>query len=410
MTHYRSIVPMRPAARSHGSSSLFYRFIPLSLLSFVAVASSWGTYVQFYVGLTLVTIPLIVVSFFVILDLLFSRGMSRLQFFDLYILCFLGLIFFSRFWSLYPQAWPSSTLWYMVCVAAYFSCRVFVYDAISFKLIALSSMLGSVIGVNMIGQVTNEWGMVDDRMGIDGVNQNLTSYVLAGSICLSIIYLKYFTNRIYIRMAIAAYAVYITYYIFSLGTRGALISVILMALWLGVSRVFRPKFAGVMSLTAFLVCFLFGSGLLDGTLEFFDGLSNRGTGDLAGRMPVWQIARSFILDHLLTGVGAGAFEFLNPMQIGAHNFFLALLLDAGLLGFVSILMLLFMGFAPAMRPDAHDADKFVLGLFTAYFLPIATSGRIELIPFTWIVLALTFSLLNIRQERVSIGDRRFRHG
>lgn len=405
----RTIVRSHPW-RKTGSSRFIWRFVPVCLLSAVCVISSWGTYIQFYIGLTLVTTPILLLSIFLLIDVLLSDGLTRLRGFDVLPLVMLSIVFLSRYWTLNPASWPSYTLWYMVSFAAYYSCRTFIYDAKSFRFVVLFAMLGSVIGSMMIGQITNEWGIVDDRMGVAGINQNFTSYVFAGSAFLSLIYYRYFTQSNIVRIVIVIFICYMTYSILRLGTRGALVSVALMLLWCTVTYLFNSKLSKLVFLSSLSLCLVFSLGALDGTLEFFEGFSSRNTGDLAGRMPTWQVARVLISDHLLTGVGAGAFQFLNPMGVGAHNIFLVLLLDTGLIGALSFLAFLLIGFAPAMRHDSHDADRFILGLFAAYFLPIATSGHVELSPFTWIVLALTFSLLNIRQESVPAGDRRFRHG
>lgn len=166
-----------------------------------------------------------------------------------------------------------------------------------------------------------------------------------------------------------------------------------MIAWLTCTSFIGTRAAPIIFWFALVVSLLFTFGLMEPLLTSFEGLFQRNSGDLSGRLPTWHYARQLIEGHLFTGVGAGGFQFLNPMEIGAHNVFLVMLLDTGLIGFLMFLAFLVAGLWPALRPGAERYQRFVLGLFAAYFFPIAVSGHIEVSPFTWVLFGVTFTLL-----------------
>jgi hypothetical protein len=173
-----------------------------------------------------------------------------------------------------------------------------------------------------------------------------------------------------------------------LETRGALISKILLTV-IRFNGTGRSKYisVGIVTLVGFFNL-LFSFGFLDYLLISADMASGRGTGDLSGRGLILGEARRTFFNNWLFGIGGGNFLRTTERNVGAHNFFLIVALDAELVG-----LLVMAGTIIAFcrrTAGVHLVPKGVnlLALFAIYWLPIATSGHWELITFSWIVTAV----------------------
>lgn len=63
-------------------------------------------------------------------------------------------------------------------------------------------------------------------------------------------------------------------------------------------------------------------------------------GDLGGRVPIWKECLRVFQEHPFLGVGAGAFRVVNPYKSAAHNTYLSVLAELGVVGFLLFLSLL----------------------------------------------------------------------
>lgn len=383
-----------PAQQNMQSSTLLDKLGMLTVLAICFVAP-WGTFRQFAPLLTFATVPILVLAALVAFRLM-AKG-NRLEPFDALILPILFIVAASSLWSDFIPAWDEHAFWYFASAATYLGVRLFLRNAGDLRSIATVSALGGFIAIAMIepGQPSLEFGGGILRPGVPGHNSNFTAYSLAGAIFLLLTVARHLAkNRIERVAAFAACAV-LFYGILYLDTRGALISVGLMALWYIVSSWGLGKVAHLAVWPAFAFTMLFSLGLLEWVGPAVEALvpSDRQSGDLSGRIPTWQTARALIGEDPLLGVGPGGFEILSPYGIGAHNLFLTLALDLGLIGLALFMLLLTRGLWRGLIADGTEADKSFVTLFACYFLPIAATGHFEVAPFTWVVLATTFSAL-----------------
>lgn len=284
-------------------------------------------------------------------------------------------------------------LWYAVCLASYYGVRFYVTRGSHIWVVTLGAILGAIVGGFLVEPTTLESGIETGRSGIQNLNANFTSYVLVGTAYLVILMIALFERRRWMKWAGWACFAFIAIISIRLDTRGAMISMALMVIWHIYTVVLGTRTARITFIVVMSACLLISSGILTGNLTVIETFFERNTGDLSGRLPTWELARTLIVENIFTGIGAGAFQYVNPAEIGAHNIFLVLLLDTGLFGFLAFLSFLICGLWPALGNQDTNGRRYVLGLFTAYFFPIAISGHIELSPFTWIVMGLTFTMI-----------------
>jgi O-antigen ligase len=134
-----------------------------------------------------------------------------------------------------------------------------------------------------------------------------------------------------------------------------------------------------------------------------------GAGDLNGRELVWQNGLRGFGNNYLVGVGAGEFRAGVGSSLNAHNTFLEVLVEQGLVGFTVFSLLLGCAIRTVKHTKGEERKMCVLLLLCwsvgAFTLGWATN-RI-----TWFVLALVVSFGSAReQERLrdpeSAGDAR----
>lgn len=370
------------------------------LLSIVALLSAWATYKQFAVGLTAVTLPALLLLFVMLLAMVFRKVRVRMAAADLCVLLYYLLILVSLVWSKAQDAWLPYAYWYTICIIIYFSVRFFAYSSVNLKIIIYGAAVGIVISGVLATNQVDEWGITNKRQSIEGVNSNFTAYVLAGSIYLLAISRRYrILKGKWIQLVMALLLLFGALKIFDLGTRGAIISIVAMACWRLVFPVF-PK-SGVLPLVllALIVSALTSLGILDPLLRLLENLWLRNTSDLSGRLELWPIARSMLTSfYMFTGIGAGAFAVINPLGIGAHNLFLSILLDAGVFGLCLFFLFILGLFRPALVRGASRDSRYVFGMFTCFWLPIALTGVWEVTPFSWLLLGFTYNVLRLEKH------------
>ncbi len=132
---------------------------------------------------------------------------------------------------------------------------------------------------------------------------------------------------------------------------------------------FRRNFAFIGGGIA-LVLFLFGAVFLlggDESLLRGVGLQNANADLSNGRTHFWSVALKIFLDYPILGVGLNAFGTAFPnydtwngtFRIEqAHNDYLQMLAEAGILGFISIAAFVFLLFKKGLRTIAKSTDNF----------------------------------------------------
>ena len=163
---------------------------------------------------------------------------------------------------------------------------------------------------------------------------------------------------------------------------GARASAVAALIGLGLTLVLRRRIAGSDGYAVLLLCIVlggsvaayYGDTVLRGASDFFAiqdrhrGLESGGS----GRLETWKATWNLFLTHPMLGVGFRAHEALLKMNTSAHNGYLALLAEIGVIGFAAIAFLTLSGLRNLWRRNHDPSQTFshsvLLGLACGYFV------------------------------------------
>jgi len=232
------------------------------------------------------------------------------------------------------------------------------------------------------------------RYTVEGFNQNYVSYTLASGLAV-VVLLATASPRI--RVPLLLTGLVFCAGIFATGTRGAFYAAMgLVAWWLVPSRWRRPAFAGLI-VAICVVAAAIVTGVFDSQVRTWlraDGV--RESGDLNGRLLVWQIARDMLMAHPFIGEGAGTITTEGSNVIFAHNALLDVGSGTGLIGMGLFLLALWGVLAPVAR--LGTTEMMLVGAFLAVSAPPLLSGYWYQSPALWILLAI-FSRVDLLERR-----------
>lgn len=357
------------------------------MVALVAMLVPWATYVQ----LAPWTTPVTALAFtFGAVQLYFVVATRRRNvdssvfIFALYI----GLLPLSRFWTIDTENWSNAVFWWFVCFVSFAGTLWFVRSPNHIRMMVYFSLAGAIIAGTKLQITTDDWGNVLARQAVAGHNQNFTAYALSGVILFAVVSSALTRFPAWFKLALPATIPAILYFQVQLGSRGALISsAAVIALHL--SRNFAPRLVlRLIPVMALSISLLVTFGFLENLFGYVDSLSDRGTGDLSGRTLIWGEAILFIQRSPILGIGPGSFPSVNFSGSGAHNFFLTILLETGLIGGALFTIFFVKFFRLFVVMCDRKLGGYLLGIFSAYWFPLVSSGHWETSPFSWMVVAL----------------------
>jgi O-antigen ligase len=127
------------------------------------------------------------------------------------------------------------------------------------------------------------------------------------------------------------------------------------------------------------------------------------SGDLGGRVSIWLKSLSFFYSHPIVGIGSGALSSNYVMGVMAHNTFLSVLTEVGLIGFV-----LFMAILVVITQQALKQEKYYAMLWII-ILAIWTIGVFTLTweykKATWLILTLIIVGANLNNRQIGQENR-----
>lgn len=116
-------------------------------------------------------------------------------------------------------------------------------------------------------------------------------------------------------------------------------------------------------------------------------------GDLSGRVRIWKDCFALISEHPVLGVGSGAIRSALATRRVAHNSFISVMTELGIVGFVLFAALLAVAFAEGLRQPRFES-RFWLVLLLAWALGASTLTW-EPRKQTWLVLTLAVVSANV---------------
>jgi O-antigen ligase len=313
-----------------------------------------------------------------------------------FLAAYLALIFLSFFWTQDRQIYKPIVIMYLFCFISFVSVMIFVMKKSDLRLFCYASLIGAVSAFLSLSVYSEDFGLLFDRYAIGEVNANYTAYVLAGGFFVTAVTIKV-TRPVGVELLLMLAGMALIYYTITLlGTRGAQISVILTTLVLMSERLMNRNIAVLTAASLILIGISFSLGFLSPFLQWVDSFSERSTGDLSGRLLIWNEAIKFISQNLALGVGPGAFIKLNSFEVGAHNLFLTIMLDIGLIGLTVFVFFLYSIYSTMKKNGAIGAKLFLALL--VYWMPMALSGHWETAPFSWAVVAFAINASAYQQS------------
>lgn len=325
-------------------------------------------------------------------------------------LIYIMLLLLSRLWTVSTENWFNSIFWWFICFICFSSTIYLIKTPSHIRFLVYLSLIGAIIaGVNL-QVIIDDWGNILPRRSVVGHNHNFTSYSLSGVIVIALASSAIIRFPAWFRLSLPFVLLAILYFQLQLGTRGALISSIAAITVYFIRRFASPLLLSSIPALALILSLLISLGSLNFLLGYLDSFSERGTGDLSGRGPLWADAIHHIQKSPVLGIGPGSFEATNLSGVGAHNFFLLIPLETGIFGIVVISVLFFHLFKLLMGLRNPRMSAFLIGIFSAYWFPIASSGHWETSPLSWMVVALFICFAAIykqeewdRQRRAFVG-------
>jgi O-antigen ligase len=208
------------------------------------------------------------------------------------------------------------------------------------------------------------------RLGVGGMfDPNDLAYLFVSFIPLNFLFLAR-GNRIYVRcisvfnIAFGSLAVLMT------GSRGGLIGLMVAFIVLLISKTRSVKFIHKVAFIALcLALVLFKSGSIDfeRLSTTFQPENDYNVTDDFGRIDLWKTGLRLMLTHPLTGVGANCFEMsvaqdrqdrgLVPRWQTAHNSFVLIGAETGIIGFVLFTLLNFNAFRIFSKVARHGPSE-----------------------------------------------------
>ncbi|WP_332712178.1 O-antigen ligase family protein [Pelagibacterium mangrovi] len=311
-----------------------------------------------------------------------------------------AVVALSYFWSIRPHMWGVHMAWWGICFVCFLAALNFVKGEGRIKLFAFACGVGALLTLPQLNmeefhRLGGAW-----RYTVSAHNANFTAYVLTAYAYVAIAVLRLFKTSTVEKIGLGVTILPVCVGLYFLNSRGAQIALMLTAT-AALASIWLPRGWQTVAVIAMLiVAVIVPSGLLSPLLSIVDTFSAKGTGDLSSRLVLWEEARQRILDNPMLGIGAAGFPVTSVVEKDVHNFFLGIMVEFGLLGFVCVVA---MGRALWLAVRHRGVPGMALLLmFTSFFLPIASTGQILVMSQLWIVLGITFSIAACLNESLAL--------
>lgn len=248
-------------------------------------------------------------------------------------------------WSISPQASFRAALYLGVAAASFVGIRSSVRSG-GGRSDLLAGAAGYLVGCFALILRIAEIMLTHPaaRPNLPGDNANYAAYTLTAGLAILFLLSRYIRVPLWLIITSGATT---AFGIVASGSRGAVLSALALALWLGLTRITKRALIGPLAAVTVLAAVVTSTDLVRllarGPLEAYLG---RGTDSWSGRLDVWPLARADWFDHFLVGAGAHTFAVIDPKGIAAHNAILEVGSGTGLIGvliFIAVLVLALRG-------------------------------------------------------------------
>lgn len=283
----------------------------------------------------------------------------------------------SALWSVEPAVSLRAAVSYAIMAGLFVAIRsITTIDEL--RIAAIGYLIGCVVLIARIGYVALADQAV--RHNMPDVNANYAGYALVLGFAVLVLVWKTTTRtRLLTAASIAISAVFIGGILLT-ETRGAFGGLLMLALWLTISRFLPTPPIKTLTALAGVAAVMIVSGLIDEAARAVESLSGRSTGDWSGRLYLWPDARAWWLDHFIIGSGASTFQGSGGHELGAHNLVLELGTGMGVVGVALFVALLWF--------VLRNVTPILLGCFICTTALSYLTGHWEITTAGWIALGV----------------------
>lgn len=256
-----------------------------------------------------------------------------------------------------------------------------------------------IISMTIYNYVNVDGGLEGSRFFLEAYNPNTLGSTLAFGIPLSF-YLVLKGHKVFLfYLPLSLFAMFLT------GSRTVLVAVgliLISIIWM----LFRYKVR--FRKTIFMILIIFTAFSINqipqGQLDRLSTISSEITdGTLNKRTDIWQAGVKVFGENALIGVGAGNYgesvEKYMGVQVSAHNTFLSVFVENGIVGGSLFLVIVLSVFYYAWNIGKRSRFKWLsLTLFGAW-LVISMVGHTELQKYTWLVFGFVIAMKSIEYNR-----------
>lgn len=306
------------------------------------------------------------------------------------------------FWTGFPEAYSTNMLAVMSVAVIFVGIRAATRDGAGVRVLIAAYVVGSAVGLLRTSSQFATPEAVRDTLNrvtqVGDLNVNYVAYATVAAVLMLLLLLTSggVRKRLW-KIGVIVVIVTLCAGIAATQTRGALLAIILLGLWLLGSRFGQPIKTVVV--TSFVVAFAITAGWADGALNLID-VGARAVFGLSGRTELWELARTIWGQHFLMGAGFGAVRAVTTYSLPAHNTFLELSATLGLIG----ALLYFTTVVSAMRDRLDNLPArdraFRIGALVVTFLPAALSATWELSAAAWVAFAILSQPATLRDALV----------
>jgi O-antigen ligase len=263
--------------------------------------------------------------------------------------------------------------------------------------------ISNVIAGHAFAQPEDVIDLNGDRYSMTGMNPNSTASLLAPSIPMALYLLaRRRASPVMVLLCWLQLVLCITTILLS-GSRGALLAAVpgFLMLPFVVGRIPGwQKVTGAIAASGTITC----AAILV-PANTWKRIFRLGTeieaGTMTHRTDIWRVSMSLFRDHPLLGIGAGTHQMAVMNILGeakvAHNTFISVLVETGVVGLVLLLGVLGIAFYMALRMPAVQRALWLLVL-SAWMIDSVDTTK-EYLKVTWFLLALIASHAYARTDR-----------
>jgi O-antigen ligase len=342
-----------------------------------------------------------------IFTVLIKGEFKKLPLFYILLASFIFLSIMSYFWSEVPMDSVNKSILYFqlgfLSWAIYeFSCDkkkingLFKAYVLGCGVIAIQSLYGYLFGGYQIVNGT--------RFFVEGYNPNQLGITWTLSLPLAMYLIIHGYKKYIIYVPFAAFSILLT------GSRTALVLLAFVAVSILWSLFkYRVRFRKLITFVLIIIGFYVVSQIPQGQLDRLSTLKYElSSGTMNGRTTIWYSGVEAFKENPMFGAGSGAFaeaaenNVVNGEEMSAHNAYLSVLVENGMVGFILFGGMLIFMFVITLRTEKNNLYRWVSLTLLMTWLILSIVSHSEAQKYTWITFGLVVTSYYVNKKTVEV--------